>query len=106
MLITQQAIERIKKLLELENEKDLKLRISVDSGGCAGLQYSFEFTQLSTSDDVVVSKDNITVIIDSISYKFIQGSTLDFIKNVKGAFFKIVNPNAQSGCGCGNSFSI
>lgn len=85
------------------------LRVSVDGGGCSGFQYQFELedpNKGTNADDVRISKDGATVIIDSLSLEYINGSTVDYIQEMISSSFQIVNnPNSESSCGCGVSFS-
>jgi iron-sulfur cluster insertion protein len=81
------------------------LRLSVDGGGCAGFQYRFELGD-PEPDDVAVSRDGVTLVVDPISLDLVRGATVDFVEDLGGAAFKVTNPNAASGCGCGTSFSV
>ena len=82
------------------------LRVAVNGGGCSGFQYAFEITQESASDDLVVSRDGATLLVDPVSLEFLNGSEVDFVDDLIGQSFKIHNPNATSSCGCGTSFSV
>ena len=106
MNVTDNAAKRISKLIEMEGNPNLKLRISVSGGGCSGFQYNFEFDENQEPDDVVVEKDGVTVLLDNMSLLYVLGSELDFVEEMVGSAFKISNPNAQSSCGCGSSFAI
>ena len=99
------AAKRISKILESEPEKDA-LRISVSGGGCSGFQYGFDLDNNAAQDDIVIERDGAKVYIDSISLMYMEGSEIDFVDDLIGAAFKINNPNAIAGCGCGTSFSI
>jgi iron-sulfur cluster assembly accessory protein len=106
-IVGDEASERIAYLISMEEDKTSKLRISVEGGGCSGFQYKYEITNLEAfEDDLIFKKDNAIIVIDSISLGFLNGARLDYIKNLGGEYFEIKNPNAASGCGCGNSFSI
>ena len=98
------AAERIKFLLI--NEKGSFFRISVLGGGCSGFQYNFSFEVNPNKDDLIFKDHGVTFLIDNISLDFIKGSTLDFVSELSGSFFNIINPNATANCGCGTSFSI
>jgi len=101
--ITESAAKRICFLANGGN----KLRVSVEGGGCSGFQYKYEFfTGDSNPDDIILEKDGAIVVIDSISMEFLKGSKLNFVEELGASYFEIKNPNASSGCGCGNSFSI
>ncbi|HVF37152.1 MAG TPA: iron-sulfur cluster assembly accessory protein [Sphingomicrobium sp.] len=81
------------------------LRLSVDGGGCAGFSYRFE---LGTPEegDATTETDDVKLVVDPVSLDLIEGSQVDFVEELGGAAFKVTNPNAASGCGCGSSFSI
>jgi iron-sulfur cluster insertion protein len=82
------------------------LRISVNGGGCSGFQYDFAIADGPQDDDIKFERDGATVLVDSVSIGFIEGSTLDFVDDLIGQSFKIQNPQAKSSCGCGVSFTI
>lgn len=101
------AIKRISFLIEKRNDPNIKLRISVEGGGCSGFQYRYNFvTDQTTTDDLYIEQDGAKILIDLVSLELIRGSMLDFTEDLNGAFFQIKNPIAASGCGCGNSFSV
>ncbi|AAU03555.1 iron-sulfur cluster assembly accessory protein [Rickettsia typhi] len=106
--ITDRAFERIYELIELAQDKNLVLRVSVDSGGCSGLMYNYELVSKDNieQDDYVFTKHNATIIIDAISQKFMLDCTLDFIEELGSSYFNVSNPHAKAKCGCGNSFSV
>ncbi|HET9413382.1 MAG TPA: iron-sulfur cluster assembly accessory protein [Pseudolabrys sp.] len=81
------------------------LRLSVDGGGCAGFTYKFELGELE-ADDLVTSTDGVSLVVDPVSHELVQGSEVDYVEDLGGASFKVTNPNAASGCGCGSSFSV
>ncbi|SRR5690606_5713281 len=82
------------------------LRLTVEGGGCAGFQYRFGLADAVDPDDVTVERDGVVLAVDPVSLDLVRGSTVDFVENLGGAAFQVANPNAQSGCGCGTSFSI
>ena len=82
------------------------LRLSVDGGGCAGFQYVFGLAEAIAADDATVERDGATLVVDPVSLDLVRGSAVDFVQNLGGAAFKVSNPNAASGCGCGSSFSV
>ncbi len=82
------------------------LRVSVEGGGCSGFQYKFDLVQDRGDDDMVIEKAGATVLIDSVSLGFLDGSEIDFVDDLIGASFQVKNPNAVAACGCGTSFSI
>ena len=103
IIIDESAIARIKELREAKGTEDLMLRVRVDGGGCSGFQYKLDLTSEQGGDDLVF--DN-AVITDAISLPFLEGATVKFESGLIGSDFKIDNPNAVAGCGCGTSFSI
>jgi iron-sulfur cluster insertion protein len=98
--ITENANAEIEKLL-VENAEPF-LRIAIQGGGCSGFSYAFDFDQAKNEDDFEFGK----VIVDAMSAQYLQGATLDFTEDLMGTNFSIDNPNAQSKCGCGSSFSV
>ncbi len=82
------------------------LRVSVEGGGCSGFSYKFDLTNSTNSDDLVIERGGATVLVDEMSLEFMDGSEIDFTTELIGAAFKINNPNATAGCGCGTSFSV
>ena len=82
------------------------LRLSVDGGGCSGFQYKFGFADAVDADDAVAEQDGVRLVVDSISLDLVRGSAVDYVEELGGAAFKVTNPNAASGCGCGSSFSV
>lgn len=82
------------------------LRLSVDGGGCSGFQYKFEMAPAADGDDARTETDGVTLVVDPASLDLVRGCTVDFVENLGGAAFKVDNPNAASGCGCGTSFSV
>lgn len=106
--ITESASARIKEIVEEENNPNLKLRVFVQGGGCSGFQYGFSLEEEQPNeDDFAISTSNgIPILVDSISMQYLQGATIDFKDDIMGAAFSIDNPNAQTTCGCGSSFSV
>ena len=86
--------------------KDQYLRVAVEGGGCSGFQYKFEFADSPNDDDIILKKDGAKILIDEISVGFLEGSEIDYARELIGSAFKIHNPNAVAACGCGTSFSI
>lgn len=87
-------------------DKPAILRLAVEGGGCSGFQYRFDLTEASDDDDVIVETDGVKLVVDSMSLDLVRGGTVDFVENLGGAAFKVENPNATAGCGCGSSFSV
>ena len=82
------------------------LRVAVKGGGCSGFQYGFKFDESPEGDDDVVDFDGFTLLLDSLSYPYLYGSTLDYVEDLSGSRFLVTNPNAKTTCGCGESFTI
>lgn len=104
--LSDSASKRVAFLIAKRNDPKIKLRISVEGGGCAGFQYRYDFVTDEIADDLYIENDGAKVLIDKISLELIKGSQLDYQEDLNGSFFQIKNPNAASGCGCGTSFSI
>lgn len=103
--ISERAARRIGEILKNEGN-DAKLRISVEGGGCSGFQYKFDIERAQAEDDLVVARDAAVVLVDPSSVPFLAGSEVDFVDDLIGASFRVINPNATASCGCGTSFSI
>lgn len=104
--ITESAIAKISEILSEENNPDIKLRTFVQGGGCSGFSYGFTLDEEQSEDDFVIDKNGLSVLVDSMSMQYLQGATIDFKEDLMGSSFVINNPNAQSTCGCGSSFSV
>lgn len=99
------AIEKARALLAQEGNPDLKLRIYVTGGGCAGFQYGFAFDENTAEDDLCIRAGAVTLLVDAVSLQYLSGARIGFEDGLEGSRFVIQNPNASSTCGCGNSFS-
>ncbi len=104
--LTESCVKQIKALRDKQGKPDLNLRLIVDGGGCQGFEYRFDLTKTTEDDDSIFEKDGVAVIVDSISLPYLAGSEIDYIDDLIGAAFKVNNPNADSSCGCGTSFSM
>ena len=104
--VSERAARRVAELIAREGNPNLKFRIEVQGGGCSGFQYDLKLDEEQAPDDVGVEKDGVTVLIDGASLLYMIGSEVDFAEELVGSYFKISNPNAQSSCGCGTSFSV
>jgi iron-sulfur cluster insertion protein len=100
------AQERIRDILADEGNPDLKLRIFVQGGGCSGFSYGFTLDEIANEDDHVIDFETFKILIDSMSAMYLEGSSIGFKDELWAKEFVITNPNAQSTCGCGSSFSI
>ncbi|HVB20763.1 MAG TPA: iron-sulfur cluster insertion protein ErpA [Ktedonobacteraceae bacterium] len=101
--ITPTAAEKVRELLEQENDPSLALRIFVAGGGCSGLQYGMTLDE-EQDGDTTVEQSGIKVLVDEMSLGYINGSQIDYVDSLMGAGFTVNNPNAVSSCGCGHSF--
>lgn len=104
------AVDAVKGLLDEEKKKNpdvnLMLRIFVQGGGCSGFQYGFEFVEKAEDDDTRIVKGDVTFLVDSMSYQYLVGASVDFKDDLDGKQFVIKNPNATTTCGCGSSFNV
>jgi iron-sulfur cluster insertion protein len=105
LVFTDSAANKVKQLIDEEGNTDLKLRVFVTGGGCSGFQYGFTFDEVQNEDDAAMEKNGVTLLIDPMSYQYLTGAEIDYQEGLEGAQFVIKNPNAQSTCGCGSSFS-
>lgn len=103
--LTDAALKHIKTLLASKPEGSF-FRISVDAGGCNGFQYVFKIDDAKQDGDSVFDQNGIPVVIDAVSLPFLETAQLDFVEDLMGSYFKVDNPEAESSCGCGNSFSL
>lgn len=99
------AVKKVKELLAEEADPNLKLRVFVQGGGCSGMQYGFTFEEEQNEDDFDIEVDGVHLLVDAMSSQYLQGAEIDYIENLQGSQFSIKNPNAQTSCGCGSSFS-
>lgn len=104
--LTENAKTKITELLAEENNPKLNLRTFVQGGGCSGFQYGFTFDEDQAEDDWAFPIGKFKVLIDSMSMQYLQGAEIDYKETLEGSSFVIKNPNAQTTCGCGSSFSI
>lgn len=102
--ITESAAKRISKVIKEENSLNNKLRIYVEGGGCSGFKYGFALVDDTEVDDFDIEAYGIHVLVDPISFQYLQGSTLDYKKKLFSEEFVLNNPNAKTSCGCGSSF--
>jgi iron-sulfur cluster insertion protein len=104
--ITESALAKVADILAEENNPAVKLRTFVQGGGCSGFSYGFTLDEEQNEDDFVIEKPGAVIIVDSMSMQYLQGATIDYKEELMGSQFVISNPNAQSTCGCGSSFSV
>jgi iron-sulfur cluster insertion protein len=103
--VTDSASNKITDLLAEENNPNMKIRVFVQGGGCSGMQYGFSFEEDQNEDDFVIPAGPSSVLVDVVSAQYLEGAEIDYVENLEGSQFKIRNPNAQTTCGCGSSFS-
>ena len=94
------AVAKVRELIEEEENPDLKLRVFVTGGGCSGFQYGFSFDENQEDDDTVIERDGVKLLVDSMSYQYLVGATIDYQEGLQGSQFVVQNPNASSTCGC------
>ena len=104
--LSESAAKRVAWLMTQEEGANLMLRVAVHGGGCSGFQYSFSFDDQVNPDDRLFERDGVTAVVDEMSLELLDGSLVDYVEDLAGAAFRITNPNATSGCGCGSSFAI
>jgi len=104
--LSERAAVKVKTLINAEADDSLRLRVFITGGGCNGFSYGFTFDDEVADDDAVVERDGVAMVVDAMSYPYLEGSQVDYVEDLNGAQFVVTNPNAASTCGCGNSFSI
>ncbi len=105
MTLSPSAAARV-AAIAVKQGKPAILRLSVEGGGCSGFQYKFELADSAEADDLLVERDGVTLLVDSVSLDLVAGSVVNYVESLGGAAFKVENPMAASGCGCGSSFAI
>lgn len=105
LTLTSSAAQRI-ALIAQKQTRPAILRLSVEGGGCSGFQYKFDLADAPDTDDMVSETDGVKLVVDPVSLDLVGGSIVDFVESLGGAAFKVENPNAAAGCGCGSSFGI
>ncbi|WP_454766024.1 iron-sulfur cluster insertion protein ErpA [Cupriavidus campinensis] len=103
---TPRAAAKVASLIEEEGNPLLKLRLYVSGGGCSGFQYGFSFDDQVAEDDTQIVTDGVALLVDAMSQQYLLGARVDYEDGLEGSRFVIQNPNAQSTCGCGSSFSV
>jgi iron-sulfur cluster insertion protein len=106
IIVTESAKTKISDLLAEEGNPNLFLRTFVQGGGCSGFSYGFTFDEIQNEDDFEMPLGQSKILIDAMSMQYLQGASIDYKEDLQGSEFKITNPNAQSTCGCGSSFSV
>ena len=103
--LTSAAAARVAAIAARQNKPAI-LRLSVEGGGCSGFQYKFGLADAADGDDLVVETDGVALVVDPVSLDLVAGAEVDYVESLGGAAFRVTNPNAASGCGCGSSFAI
>lgn len=105
MQLDESAIAKLKDLLAEENNPNLKLRVFVQGGGCSGMQYGFTFDEEQADDDFDFTYNDVKLLVDAMSMDYLRDAVIRYKDDVMGSSFVIDNPQAQTTCGCGSSFS-
>jgi iron-sulfur cluster insertion protein len=103
--LNEAAVIKLKELFKEEGNPNLKLRVFVQGGGCSGFSYGFTFDEEQNEDDFDLEFNGVNLLVDSMSAQYLQGAKIKYVEDTMGASFSIDNPQAQSTCGCGSSFS-
>lgn len=106
LVFTDAAASKVGELIREENNPDLMLRVFISGGGCSGFQYGFTFDESVEDGDSRIDKQGVTLLVDPMSVQYLMGAEIDYKEDLQGAQFIIRNPNAQTTCGCGSSFSV
>lgn len=105
LTLTPAAAKRVSWIAEKQSKPAI-LRLSVEGGGCSGFQYKFDLADAPDSEDAVSETDGVRLVVDPVSLDLVSGSVVDFVESLGGAAFRVENPQAAAGCGCGSSFGI
>lgn len=105
MTLSPSAAARIALIAEKQG-KPAALRLAVEGGGCSGFQYRFGLAESIDDHDLVVETDGVKLVVDPVSLDLVAGSVVDFVDSLGGSAFKVENPLAAAGCGCGSSFAV
>lgn len=106
LVFTDTAANKVKSLVEEEQNPNLKLRVYITGGGCSGFQYGFTFDEKTNEDDLIIEKNGVALVVDPMSLQYLVGGTIDYTEGLQGSRFVVDNPNATTTCGCGSSFSV
>ena len=105
LTLTEAAAGRVGAIARKQGKPAI-LRLSVEGGGCSGFQYKFDLAEAAEPGDAVSKTDGVQLVVDPVSLELVAGCTVDFVESLGGAAFRVENPNAAAGCGCGSSFGI
>lgn len=106
LVFSDNAAAKVRELIEEEESPELSLRVYITGGGCSGFQYGFSFDEDIAEDDVQITNKGVRLVVDPMSYPYLVGGVVDYMEGLEGSKFVVQNPNADSTCGCGSSFSI
>ena len=106
IILTERAAAKVRELRDDEGNPNLKLRVYITGGGCAGCSYGFTFDEAGNEDDTSVDREGVTLLVDAMSIQYLDGSEVDYEQGLMGSRFIVNNPNAATTCGCGSSFSV
>ncbi|MGE0484297.1 MAG: iron-sulfur cluster insertion protein ErpA [Gammaproteobacteria bacterium] len=106
LIFTESAARKVRELIDEEGDDSLMLRVFISGGGCSGFQYGFTFDQQENDGDTIVIKQGVKLLVDPMSVQYLMGAEIDYTEGLEGSQFVIRNPNAQTTCGCGSSFSV
>lgn len=104
--ITENVDSKVATILQEEGNPDIGLRVFVQGGGCSGMSYGFTLETEQNEDDFVIEQQGVKYLVDAMSMQYLQGSVIDYKEDIEGSNFVIKNPNAETSCGCGSSFSV
>ena len=105
LTLTEAAATRVGAIAARQGKPAI-LRLSVEGGGCSGFQYKFDLAEAAEAEDAVSETAGVRLVVDPVSLELVTGSVVDYVESLGGAAFKVENPNAAAGCGCGSSFGI
>jgi iron-sulfur cluster insertion protein len=105
MILETNAVTKLRELVAEEGNPNLMLRVFVQGGGCSGMSYGFTFEEVKNEDDFDFAYEDVKLVVDSMSMQYLQGASIDYKEDMLGSQFVINNPQAQTTCGCGSSFS-
>jgi iron-sulfur cluster insertion protein len=106
LIFSEAAANKVKELIEEEDNEALMLRVFISGGGCSGFQYGFTFDEEIGDGDTIVENEGVKLLVDPMSFQYLSGAEIDYSEGMEGAQFVIRNPNASTTCGCGSSFSV
>jgi iron-sulfur cluster assembly protein len=102
--LTDEAVSRLRIVLDTQQAHDGALRVFVTPGGCSGFSYGMSLEAEPEDDDEIVEQSGVKVVVDPFSLQYLEGAQIDFIDSLMGGGFTVVNPNAVKSCACGQSF--